>query len=138
MSVHQMLCHLDDSYKLALGDKTASPATGLVQRTVLKWAALKAPVQWSHGFPTPPGDGTRERGHSSGWFPSGSRSVAFDPEPVLRCLAKPMLVPSDIRENDHGGLDALGIFACGSPPAPIWQMSGAKKTPLIFEWRSFA
>jgi hypothetical protein len=54
MSVHQMVCHLDDSYKLALGEKTASPATGLVQRTVLKWAALKAPVQWGHGFPTRP------------------------------------------------------------------------------------
>jgi hypothetical protein len=54
MSVNQMVCHLVDSYKLALGEKTASPATGLVQRTVLKWAALKAPVQWSHGFPTRP------------------------------------------------------------------------------------
>jgi hypothetical protein len=54
MSVHQMVCHLDDSYKVALGEKTASPATGFVQRTVLKWGALKAPVRWRPGFPTRP------------------------------------------------------------------------------------
>jgi len=54
MSVHQMVCHLDDSYKVALGEKTASAATGVVQRTVLKWGALKAPMQWRRGFPTRP------------------------------------------------------------------------------------
>jgi hypothetical protein len=54
MSVHQMVCHLDDSYKVALGQKTASPATSLVQRTVIKWAALKAPLQWPKGVPTRP------------------------------------------------------------------------------------
>src|ERR1700678_594641 len=32
MSVHQMVCHLDDAYKLALGEKNASMATGLLQR----------------------------------------------------------------------------------------------------------
>jgi hypothetical protein len=54
MSVHQMVCHLDDSYKVPLGQKTASPATGFIQRTVLKWAALKAPMQWPRGFRTRP------------------------------------------------------------------------------------
>src|SRR5277367_676405 len=54
MSVHQMICHLDDSYKLALGEKTASPATGLLQRTLLKWLALDVPLTWAKGFPTRP------------------------------------------------------------------------------------
>lgn len=54
MSVHQMICHLNDAYKLPLGEKTASPATGLVQRTLLKWAALQAPIQWAKGYPTRP------------------------------------------------------------------------------------
>jgi hypothetical protein len=54
MSVHQMICHLNDSYKLSLGEKTASPATGFIQKTVGKWAALKAPMQWPRGFPTRP------------------------------------------------------------------------------------
>ena len=54
MSVHQMVCHLDDAYKVALGEKNASMATGLLQRTLLKRLALYAPVRWSRGFPTRP------------------------------------------------------------------------------------
>jgi Protein of unknown function (DUF1569) len=54
MSVHQMVCHLDDSYKVPLGEKTASPATGFIKRTVLKWGALKVPIQWRPGFQTRP------------------------------------------------------------------------------------
>jgi hypothetical protein len=43
-----------------------------------------------------------------------------------------MLAPSDLWKNDSGGLDALGIFACRSPPATVWPMSGEKEnaTPL--------
>ena len=54
MSVHQMVCHLVDSYKVPLGEKTASPATSFIQRTVVKWAALKAPTHWPHGVGTRP------------------------------------------------------------------------------------
>ena len=54
MSVQQMVCHLDDSYKVPLGEKTASPATGFIQRTVLKWGALKVPIKWRRGYPTRP------------------------------------------------------------------------------------
>jgi hypothetical protein len=54
MSAHQMVCHLDDAYKLALGEKHASMATGLLQRTLLKRLALYTSLQWRHGFPTRP------------------------------------------------------------------------------------
>jgi hypothetical protein len=54
MTVHQMLCHLSDAYLVALGEKTASPATGLLQRTILKQIALHSPLKWMKGFPTRP------------------------------------------------------------------------------------
>jgi len=54
MTVHQMVCHLDDSYKVALGEKNASQATGFLQRTLLKWLALQTPIQWGKGFRTRP------------------------------------------------------------------------------------
>jgi hypothetical protein len=54
MSVHQMVCHLADAYRVPLAERTASPATGIVQRTVIKWAALWVPVKWMKGFPTRP------------------------------------------------------------------------------------
>jgi hypothetical protein len=54
MSAHQMVCHLDDSYKVGLGEKYASPATGYLRRTLLKWLALETPLQWMKGVPTRP------------------------------------------------------------------------------------
>ena len=54
MSVHQMICHLTDSYRIALGERTASPATGLIQRTLIKWIALWAPIRWAKVYQTRP------------------------------------------------------------------------------------
>ena len=54
MSVHQMVCHLCDAYRLPLGEKTASPATGFLQRTIVKWIALQLPLKWPHGVATRP------------------------------------------------------------------------------------
>ena len=127
MSVHQMVCHLDDSYKVPLGERTASPATGFLQRTVVKWAALKRADAVAPGISYPAGDGTRERGHGSSGFLSGSSFFALHPEPFLRSFADPMPAASHLRKNDSGGLDALGIFARGSPPASVWPLSTAGK-----------
>jgi hypothetical protein len=54
MTAHQMLCHVNDSFHLATGDKYASPATSALGRTVVKWFALRMPLPWPRGFPTRP------------------------------------------------------------------------------------
>jgi Protein of unknown function (DUF1569) len=54
MSAHQMVCHLCDSYKLALGEKSVSMATGFLQQTLIKFIALRVPAKWPHGTPTRP------------------------------------------------------------------------------------
>jgi hypothetical protein len=54
MSAHQMVCHLSDSFRLVTHQKAASPATGLLQSTVIKWIALYAPLRWPAGVPTRP------------------------------------------------------------------------------------
>jgi hypothetical protein len=54
MSSHQMICHLSDACRLALGQKVASPATGLLQRTFVKWIALYGPMRWPPGIHTRP------------------------------------------------------------------------------------
>ena len=54
MTAHQMLCHLGDSFRVPLGQKYASPATGIVQRTIVKWLALYLPAPWPKGLPTRP------------------------------------------------------------------------------------
>lgn len=54
MSAHQMICHLSDSFLAVTGQRHASSASGLLQRTVIKWIALYAPLKWPRGVPTRP------------------------------------------------------------------------------------
>jgi hypothetical protein len=52
MSVHQMMCHLTDSYTAGLGEKFVTTKTGFLQRTIVKWIALYTPLPWPKGVPT--------------------------------------------------------------------------------------
>jgi hypothetical protein len=54
MSAHQMVCHLADSMRMALNQRTTSTATGPLQRTLIKWIALYVPVPWPAGIQTRP------------------------------------------------------------------------------------
>ena len=54
MSAHQMICHVNDSFKASTGDKAVSSTGNLFHRSVVKWLALYAPVPWPHGVPTRP------------------------------------------------------------------------------------
>jgi hypothetical protein len=54
MSANQMVCHLADSFRSGLGEKHISPASGVLQRTVMKWFALWAPVPWPKNVQTRP------------------------------------------------------------------------------------
>jgi Protein of unknown function (DUF1569) len=54
MNAHQMVCHLNDSFDLAMGSKTASADITLLGSTLIKWIALRWPAQWPKGVPTRP------------------------------------------------------------------------------------
>jgi hypothetical protein len=54
MSAQQMVCHLSDSCRMALGEKHGSDATSLMSRTLVKWMALYLPLRWPPGIPTRP------------------------------------------------------------------------------------
>jgi uncharacterized protein DUF1569 len=54
MSSHQMICHLSDAFRVAIGEKPARLARNLVNQTMIKWIALRLPLQWPKGFQTPP------------------------------------------------------------------------------------
>jgi uncharacterized protein DUF1569 len=54
MSAHQMVCHLTDAFRLVTHQKAASPATSIVQSTLIKWIALYMPLRWPQGVPTRP------------------------------------------------------------------------------------
>ena len=54
MASHEMICHLSDSFRSALGEKEVSPASSLLKRTILKWTALWLPLRWPQGVETRP------------------------------------------------------------------------------------
>ena len=54
MTPHQAVCHLSDSFLACLGEMSVSSATGLFQRTLMKWGALYFPAPWPKGVPTRP------------------------------------------------------------------------------------
>jgi hypothetical protein len=64
MTAHQMICHLGDACRMALGHKAVSAAVVPLPRIVVKWIALYLPVPWRPGIVTRPEidqdcDGTR-------------------------------------------------------------------------------
>jgi hypothetical protein len=54
MTAHQMVCHLSDTFRMALGEKPVRDASSLLTRTAIKWMALRAPFQWRPGIVTVP------------------------------------------------------------------------------------
>jgi hypothetical protein len=54
MTAHQMVCHLNDSYKVATGDRVVGSRSGFLQRTVMKWIALRTPLEWPKSIKTLP------------------------------------------------------------------------------------
>jgi hypothetical protein len=65
MSPHQMVCHLIDSTLVALGELTVSRVDTPINRTLVKWIALRVPLAWPPEIQTRPeidqvlGRGTR-------------------------------------------------------------------------------
>lgn len=53
MSAHQMICHLSDSFRGVMGEKSLSMAPWF-GRGIAKWFALHVPLQWPKGMKTRP------------------------------------------------------------------------------------
>jgi hypothetical protein len=54
MTVAQMVCHLNDAFRVCIGDKEAKSVSNWIKRSVFKWIGLWGPVRWPHGVSTVP------------------------------------------------------------------------------------
>jgi len=54
MNAPQMVCHLNDSFRLVNGERPGRAVDNFFTRTVVKWLALQLPLQWTRGTPTMP------------------------------------------------------------------------------------
>src|ERR1700683_4738815 len=91
MSVHQMICHLSEAYRAALGEKPLAMAPMRIPRGLLKFAALKFPRRWRHGFPSPPEIAQEKH---------GTPPIEFQPDPAALlaafhdfCTRTPQTIP---------------------------------------------
>src|SRR5579864_5533652 len=75
MSAHQMICHLSDSFRVALGEKHVSSSSTLLKPTIYKWAALWVPLTWPHGIKTRPEVDQQEGGTRPFEFSSDVENV---------------------------------------------------------------
>jgi len=81
MSAHEMICHLNDGFKLYMGLISAAPPGFPFPSRLLKWGCLWVPIQWPRGFNTV-AEVDQERG--------GTRPVEFERDlGELRTLIKP-------------------------------------------------
>src|SRR5579875_2081853 len=60
MSVGSMLCHLDDSYQVAMGERPLSPSKLAIPQGMAKFLALRSPMRWPRGMMT--GESVRQGG----------------------------------------------------------------------------
>lgn len=70
MTANEMLCHLADSFRGVMGERPVStvPASTL-QRSVMRFVALRVPMRWPHGIRTRPEVDPKR---------TGTRPVEFD------------------------------------------------------------
>ena len=68
MSVHQMVCHLNDAFRMATGEKPVTCAPTLRNRTLTRWIALHLPLRWPAGIETVPEINQEIGGTSPGDF----------------------------------------------------------------------
>ncbi|MGB7219090.1 MAG: DUF1569 domain-containing protein [Vicinamibacterales bacterium] len=54
MTSHQAICHLSDSFRVMMGIEPISSVSTLLNRTLVKWIALRAPMAWPPGVQTRP------------------------------------------------------------------------------------
>jgi hypothetical protein len=54
MTVHQMVCHLADGFRMTSGERGARDVSTPVRRTLVKWIALYAPMRWPPEIQTVP------------------------------------------------------------------------------------
>ncbi|HKT81036.1 MAG TPA: DUF1569 domain-containing protein [Vicinamibacterales bacterium] len=52
MNAHQMVCHVTDAMLMMTGDLVCADVSTPLRRTMVKWIALYAPMEWPRGIQT--------------------------------------------------------------------------------------
>jgi hypothetical protein len=133
MSAHQMVCHLADSFRGVMGERSLA-LTPTFGHGVIKWIALYAPLQWPHGLKTMPGGRSGDRRNQARGICSRQARLAA----TIRKVYAPaerfrMEASSDVYGDVGEGLDALGVPAHGSSLKTVWRVKGKRSNDVTKE-----
>jgi hypothetical protein len=95
MSVHQMLCHLADGFRMATGELPVRRTGRWLPRGAIKWVALYAPLRWARGLPTSP------ELDQMGRYATRPAEFAADRARVERLMADVALAPRELGWPPH-------------------------------------
>ena len=100
MSSHQMICHLNDAFKLYAGVITVAPPGFPYPSKLLKWGSLLVPIRWPKGFKTVPEVDQEQR---------GTRPVEFqqDRAELRSRISRFVQIPEDFAWPRHPYLGAM-------------------------------
>jgi len=112
MNAPQMICHLNDSFRAATGEKYVSPAGSLFYRTLVKWIAVRTPIKWPPGVPTrpeieqgrggtPPSDWERDRADLLAVMDAFAERRTFAPHPMFGKMSRRDWLVWGYRHVDH-------------------------------------
>ena len=94
MTVDQMICHLNDAFRVALGGKSARPVKNQYNGPLMRWFALWLPLPWPHGVPTAP----ECDGNLGGTPPA---DFERDKRELLALLERFAARPNDVAQQAH-------------------------------------
>ena len=119
-----MVCHLSDAFRMVIGDKIVSHATSPVQRTIVKWIALYAPVRWPPGILTRPEIEQGVGGTCPGDFaPDVADLVILVDAFTSQDGRVRVAAASNLRPPHREGLASLGIPPHGPSPSPVRRLA---------------
>ena len=98
MTARQMICHLNDSFRVAAGERQVSMAPSPLPRGLVKWLALRTPLPWARNIPTrpeieqgrggtPPGDWEKDRRNLRQWIVSFPERQKFGTHPMFGLMS---------------------------------------------------
>ncbi|HEX6967184.1 MAG TPA: DUF1569 domain-containing protein [Gemmatimonadaceae bacterium] len=105
MTSHQMVCHLCDLWRVAVGERTTTPVGNPLAHTVIKWVMLYTPVPPPKEVPTTPELDQEGGGTAPGEF-------AADVETLIALMER-SAAPSPPEPNDHPFFGQLSLDQWG-------------------------
>jgi hypothetical protein len=94
MTASQMICHLSDAFRVAVGDRSAKPVKNQYSSWPMKSLALWFPLPWPHGVPTVPECDAEKEGTSPAEF-------ARDKSELLKLFDRFTKQPSALAQQAH-------------------------------------